>query len=110
MSDFAICGTCGRGLPMIDGRAFTGWHFCRRQLKGGRQIVINVNPEGGFDVVEGDTFADRLGFDEMLGQIVELLHPEIGRAHYRMMTAEQWKQLYPWKYRKQSEEDAQTKD
>lgn len=31
-----------------------------------------------------------LGWDEMLGQVVSMTHPSVGRPQYRMQTQEQW--------------------
>lgn len=60
-----------------------------------RRITIEYGEgaEGrcGFEVIDeyGRTCLG-LGWDEMLGQIVALTHPEIGRPHYRMQTPEAW--------------------
>jgi PAS domain-containing protein len=62
-------------------------------LKGARQIVIVITDEG-FTVQEGERYADQLCWDEMLGQIAELTHPELKReGRYRMDTAEGWRRL-----------------
>lgn len=50
--------------------------------------------EGYYTVRQGDRYADGLGWDEMLGTICELTHPSIGRARYRMATAEEWAQWH----------------
>ena len=95
----AICGKCGKELPMVDGKAVPFWHECYKLLKGGRQITIDMIEGGcGYTITEGDAFADRLTFDEMLGQVVELLHPVIGKPRYRMLTLAQWKQQCPYMY------------
>jgi len=57
-----------------------------------RTITIEIADEGGsgdYTVREGDRYCDRLCWDEMLAQVVELTHPQIGHARYRMETAEQ---------------------
>lgn len=65
-------------------------HICeQKRLTGARQINIVISEEG-FLVQEGDRFADRLTWDEMLGELVALTHPSLGRAHYAMLTAEEW--------------------
>lgn len=63
-----------------------------------RRLVIEVPEPGdpeenrcGFDVVDSDgRRCGGLGFDEMLGQIVSLCHPKLGRPHYRMRTQDEW--------------------
>ena len=57
-----------------------------------RVILIEIHGDGtggGYTVHEGDRFCDRLAWDEMLGTVAELTHPSIGKARYRMETAEQ---------------------
>jgi hypothetical protein len=103
----ANCGKCGRELPMIDGKAVPFWHECYKLLKGGRQITIDKTEEG-YTVIEGEYFADRLTFDEMLGQVVELMHPVIGKPRYRMMTLAQWKQACPYMFPESPEAKAHT--
>ena len=97
----ALCGTCGKPLPIVNGKACDLWHFCWKQLAGGRQIIINYDEGrggGGYTIIEGDCYADGLGFDEMLGQVVNLLHPKVARARYQMLNFEEWKRLHPWHY------------
>lgn len=55
-----------------------------------RQIVITFDNGKGFAVTEAGRTADRLAWDEMLGQIAQLTHPKIGTAHYRMDTVEEY--------------------
>jgi len=58
-----------------------------------RRITIEFGegPPCGFDVVdEYGRRCDGLGFDEMLGQLVSITHPQLGKPHYRMQTEEQW--------------------
>ncbi len=60
-------------------------------LTGARQIVVTIT-DRGFSVQEGDRYADELCWDEMLGQVAELTHPELKRnARYRMLTTAEWK-------------------
>jgi len=81
------CGRCGTAIPFgID----VGHNCLQKLLKGARQITIAVTENNAFTVSEGEYFADGLTFDEMLGQVVELLHPDIAKPRYRMMTAEEW--------------------
>jgi hypothetical protein len=92
---------------MVGGKAWTLWHECYKLLKGGRQITIDKTDEG-YTVIEGDAFADRLSFDEMLGQVVELMHPVIGKPRYRMMTLAQWQKAHPYMYPNSAEAKAET--
>lgn len=43
--------------------------------------------DGGWTVTQGDKFVDHLCWDEMLGQVVHLTHPQILRERYPMLTA-----------------------
>lgn len=54
-----------------------------------RTITIYCISGSDYTVQEGETLCDRLCWDEMLGTIAELTHPAIGKARYRMETAEQ---------------------
>lgn len=57
-----------------------------------RTITIEIVDNGGlgdYTVREGDRYCDRLCWDEMLGTIAELTHPQIGHARYRMETTEE---------------------
>lgn len=57
--------------------------------KVARTFIIKQYTDGQFDVTEGDRRADRLGWDEMLGQIVQLTHRQLGTPLYRMRTPEE---------------------
>jgi hypothetical protein len=106
----AQCGKCGRDLPVLNGRAIPFWHECYKLLKGGRQITIDITPEG-YTVTEENRFADRLGFDEMIGQIISLTHPSIPKGHgYQMLTLEQWRKAYPYMYPQSPEAKAHTEE
>lgn len=50
-----------------------------------KQITIWAD-ESGYNVVQVDRLADRLGWDEMIGQVIHLTHPSIRRARYPMLT------------------------
>lgn len=54
-----------------------------------RQIVITFDNGKGFAVTEAGRTADRLAWDEMLGQIAALTHSKIGVGHYHMLTVEE---------------------
>lgn len=54
-----------------------------------RTITITID-DSGFKVQEGDRYHDRLTWDEMLGLVVSITHPQLGKAQYRMATAEEW--------------------
>lgn len=58
-----------------------------------RTITIEFGPGVLFDVV--DEYGRRcngLAFEEMVGQVIELTHPSIGSARFRMLTPEQWQE------------------
>lgn len=55
-----------------------------------RQIVITFDNDKGFAVTENGRTADRLAWDEMLGQIAQLTHPSINAERYKMLTIEQY--------------------
>lgn len=55
-----------------------------------RQIIITFENGKGFAVTEAGRTADRLAWDEMLGQVAALTHPKLGTAHYRMETVEEY--------------------
>lgn len=62
-----------------------------------RQIVITFDNGKGFAVTEAGRTADRLGWDEMLGQVAQLTHPKIAAPHYKMQTVEEYqKQENEW--------------
>lgn len=95
----AYCGKCGAPIPMFGNVAIDLGHFCHKQLKGSRQIIINCEPDGSFEVVEEDRTTGRLCFDEMLGQVVRLAHPSIPKSSgYPMLTVNQWKARHHWMY------------
>lgn len=54
-----------------------------------RSITIYCVGGNDYTVQEGEAICDRLCWDEMLGTIAELTHPSIGKARYRMQTAEE---------------------
>lgn len=65
-----------------------------------REITIEIAGGNNFTVREGDRYVDRLGWDEMIGQVAHLTHPSIGGDRYTMLTAEQhaerdkrWKEM-----------------
>jgi hypothetical protein len=51
-----------------------------------RTITITVHDDNDFDVQEGECICDRLTWDEMLGTVALLCHPDIARSKYRMRT------------------------
>lgn len=55
-----------------------------------RQITITFENALGYAVTENGRTADRLAWDEMLGQIAALTHPKLGTAHYTMQTVEEY--------------------
>jgi hypothetical protein len=61
-------------------------------MKGPRIITIVCHGGNHFDVHEGEAYADRLCWDEMLGQIASMTHPAINNARYQMQTPEQLEQ------------------
>jgi hypothetical protein len=66
-------------------------HYCgQKLLTGGRQIIISIVDGHGYAVTEGDLYTNELTFDEMLGQVVNLCHPNLRQPHYQMLTAEEW--------------------
>lgn len=52
-------------------------------------VVHIVATMDGFRVVQAGRMADGLAFDEMLGQVVNLLHPKLGTPRYPMLTREE---------------------
>ena len=66
-------------------------------LEGGRlmadnpatAITIEVHGSNDFTVRIGARYADRMTWEEMLGQIAELTHPRIARARFVMLTTEE---------------------
>ena len=55
-----------------------------------RQITITFDNDKGFSVTENGRTADRLAWDEMLGQVDQLTHPKINEARYQMLTVEEY--------------------
>lgn len=56
-------------------------------------IEFGTGAPCGFDVVnEYGQRCQGLAFEEMIGQVIELTHPSIGRARFRMLTPEQWQE------------------
>lgn len=71
---------------MVDGFAFNPGHVCQKLLVGARQVIVTFLATGEFIVSEGDQFADRLTWGEMLEMIIGLTHPSIDSPRYRMRT------------------------
>jgi hypothetical protein len=55
-----------------------------------RTITIEIDEDKGYTVREGDRYHDQLCWDEMLGQIAQLTHPQLGAARYQMRTEAEW--------------------
>lgn len=55
-----------------------------------RQVIITFDNGKGFAVTEAGRTADRLAWDEMLGQVAGLTHPKIAAPHYQMQTVEEY--------------------
>lgn len=55
-----------------------------------RTIIIEITKDKGYIVREGDLFHDQLCWDEMLGQVVSLTHPQLGKERYQMRTSAEW--------------------
>lgn len=55
-----------------------------------RQIIITFDNDKGFAVTEAGRTADRLSWDEMLGQVAQITHPKINAERYKMLTVEQY--------------------
>jgi len=62
-----------------------------------RRITITFDTGRGFTVSESGRHADRMAWDEMLGQVAALTHPKLGTAHYPMLTPEEMR-AYETKY------------
>lgn len=60
-----------------------------RAQQPARVITIYARGPNDFDVQEGERICDRLCWDEMLGQVASLTHPDITRARYHMLTPEE---------------------
>jgi hypothetical protein len=59
-------------------------------MKATRTITIVCHGSNHFDVFEGEEFCDWLCWDEMLGQVVHLTHPQIKDARYGMTDADRY--------------------
>lgn len=55
-----------------------------------RTITIEITEDKGFIVREGDRYHDLMCWDEMLGQIATLTHPDIKGPRYQMRTTAEW--------------------
>ena len=55
-----------------------------------RQIIITFGGDRGYAVIENGCIADRLTWDEMLGQVAQLTHPKINAQRYKMLTPEEY--------------------
>jgi hypothetical protein len=55
-----------------------------------RTITITFESGKMFTVAEDDRDTGELAWDEMLGTIAELTHPEIMKARYAMRTDDEW--------------------
>jgi hypothetical protein len=59
-----------------------------------RRYTVEVDERGWCNVIdEYGRETGRLAFDEMLGQMVSLAHPEVADARYTMQTPEAWERL-----------------
>lgn len=61
-----------------------------------RTITIEIHDTvwaGNFTVREGDRFTDRLCWEELLGQIATLTHPDIRKPRFSMITDDLWKRV-----------------
>lgn len=54
-----------------------------------RTITIVMHNGNNFDVFVGQRSSNGLCWDEMLGQIASMTHPEIRKARYLMLTPEE---------------------
>lgn len=61
-----------------------------------RTITIIVTDGNNFAVHEGERYANRLCWDEMLGQVACMTHPKINDPRYAMHTPEE---LAAWRER-----------
>jgi len=102
MREAATCGKCGKPLPMVEGKAVGAGHYCQKQLTGARQMIVTFLATGEFIVSEGNLFADRLTWGEMIEQVIGLTHPSLRSPRYPMLTAEEraeeehrWRAIYP---------------
>lgn len=49
---------------------------------GVRIVMVVIKGANHFDVHEGESYADHLTWDEMLGCVAELTHPEVDGARF----------------------------
>ncbi len=75
------------------------------QRKPERVITIEVFGGNDYTIREGEHYCDRLCWDEMLGTVAELTHPQIGKARYRMLTAPEHAEVNARLYRRSGSED-----
>ena len=71
-----------------------------------RTLMIVCRGPNDFDVHEGERYASRLTWDEMLGQVAELTHSGIKRARYGMYTMEEQMKIHPWMFESAAERAA----
>lgn len=71
-----------------------------------RTLMIVCRGPNDFDVHEGERYASRLTWDEMLGQVAELTHSGIERARYGMYTMEEQMKIHPWMFESATERAA----
>jgi len=64
------------------------------------EIIIRKNPEGAFDVIQGEKYADHVTWHEMVGLVSAMTIPSPARELEWMKTKEQhqalrdsWKQI-----------------
>lgn len=56
-----------------------------------RKIEITIH-DGCIDVWEGEKHTGQLAWDEMLGQIATLTHPDLGKGKYPMLADHEWRE------------------
>lgn len=75
-----------------------------------RTILIQIDEEGRIEVRENGRTTGQLSWDEMIGQIAEMVHPRIGPAgRYPMMTDEQWEARWISKFGARNQSEAESK-
>ena len=57
-------------------------------------IIITTDGQNEFTVHIGERYSDKMAWEEMLGQVAELTHPDIDRGRFRMLTADEWAAEY----------------
>ncbi len=50
-------------------------------------VIISQPEPGHWTVAVGDRYCEHLCWDEMLGQVVHITHPQLGEPRYPMLTA-----------------------